>query len=155
VHCAWAEAAGSYLVNVSRYDKLRCFDCFPFPDANEAQKANIREIAERLDAHRNAQQKQNPNLALSDIYRVLEKVQDGEPLTPEDRKISTLGDVSTLKKLHDDLDAAVLVAYGWPANSTVSDVVSRLFDLNQQRAAEEAAGKVRWLRPDFQNGSSR
>ena len=59
--------------------------------------------------------------------------------------------VAVLKQLHDDLDAAVFAAYGWPAASTDQEILERLTALNRERAAEEKAGRVRWLRPSFQN----
>ena len=56
-----------------------------------------------------------------------------------------------LKQLHDDLDAAVFSAYGWPTTLTDQEILERLTALNRERAAEEKAGCVRWLRPSFQN----
>ena len=41
-------------------------------------------------------------------------------------------------------------AYGWPANLTDEEILERLVALNAERAAEEARGLVRWLRPEFQ-----
>jgi hypothetical protein len=58
-----------------------------------------------------------------------------------------------LKSLHDELDTAVLQAYGWADLTLPADtdtLLVRLVELNAQCAAEEAAGTVRWLRPDFQ-----
>ncbi len=52
---------------------------------------------------------------------------------------------------HDELDAAVLAAYGLPASASTDDILAHLVQLNTQRAQEEAQGRVRWLRPDFQN----
>ena len=52
---------------------------------------------------------------------------------------------------HDELDAAVLAAYGLPAGASTDDILAHLVQLNTQRAAEEAQGRVRWLRPAFQN----
>lgn len=71
--------------------------------------------------------------------------------------------MSVLKSLHEELDAAVLQAYGWSdleaalADHTqaegraaaVETLLERLLALNARRAAEEAAGTVRWSRPDF------
>jgi hypothetical protein len=37
------------------------------------------------------------------------------PLTARDKKVHEQGLVSVLKQVHDDLDAAVANAYGWPA----------------------------------------
>jgi hypothetical protein len=59
--------------------------------------------------------------------------------------------VSVLKQLHDDLDAAVAAAYGWPADLDEQDILQNLVDLNHQRAAEEAEGHIRYLRPETQN----
>jgi hypothetical protein len=56
-------------------------------------------------------------------------------------------------KLHDDLDAAVFDAYGWPHDLTDEQILERLVALNAERAAEERRGLVRWLRPEFQNPS--
>lgn len=55
---------------------------------------------------------------------------------------------------HDDLDAAVAAAYGWPADLTDQEILERIVALNAARAAEEAKGKIRWLRPEFQNPSA-
>lgn len=38
-----------------------------------------------------------------------------------------------------------------PATATTDEILAHLVQLNTQRAAEEAQGRVRWLRPDFQN----
>ncbi len=60
-----------------------------------------------------------------------------------------------LKNLHDELDTAVLQAYGWSDltadASHTPGLLTRLVALNVRRAAEEAQGTVRWLRPAFQN----
>ena len=56
-----------------------------------------------------------------------------------------------LKQIHDDLDAAVFEAYGWPADLSDEQILERLVALNHERAAEEKRGIVRWLRPEFQN----
>jgi hypothetical protein len=60
------------------------------------------------------------------------------------------GAKSTLS-LHDDLDAAVFDAYGWPRDLTDEQILQKLVDLNAERAEEERRGHIRWLRPDFQN----
>jgi hypothetical protein len=54
IHVVWTIRAGGWLGvgNDPRYSKSRCFDPFPFPDANNIQKQTIRIIAEELDAHR-------------------------------------------------------------------------------------------------------
>jgi hypothetical protein len=178
VHTTWAHAAGGRLGagNDPVYNKTRCFDPFPFPASNEPQVKRIRALAEDLDAHRKHQQTANPKLTLTGMYNVLEKLKSGEPLTAKEREVHEQGLVSILKQLHDELDLAVLDAYGWgnlaplmeivngnaqPATAGVADreearraldqaLLERLVALNAERAAEERRGLVRWLRPDFQ-----
>ena len=42
-----------------------------------------------------------------------------------------------LDNIHKELDAAVAAAYGWPADLSDDEILKRLFDLNQQRAAAD------------------
>ncbi len=58
--------------------------------------------------------------------------------------------MSLLLALHQKLDAAVSDAYGWPVDLADADILTRLVALNHDRAAEEAQGQVRWLRPEYQ-----
>jgi hypothetical protein len=111
-------------------------------------------LAEQLDAHRKRQQALYPELTMTGMYNVLEKLRGGEPLTAKDKVIHEQGLVSVLRQLHDDLDAAVAAAYGWETGLADELILERLVALNHARAAEEAAGTVRWLRPDFQNPGS-
>ena len=85
------------------------------------------------------------------MYNVLEKLRSGEPLTDKETAIHEKGLISVMKKLHDDLDAAVFEAYGWPSDLTDEQILEKLVALNAERAAEEKQGTIRWLRPDFQN----
>ena len=153
IHVCWALKAGGRLGvgNDPRYNKTRCFETFPFPAATPDQQQRIRDLAEQLDAHRKRQQAQNPDLTMTGMYNVLEKLRSGEALTAKDKKIHEQGLVSVLKQLHDDLDVAVADAYGWPVNLSDDDLLTRLVTLNATRAQEEKSGHIRWLRPDFQN----
>lgn len=152
IHVAWALAAGGRLGvgNDPRYNKSRCFDTFPFPDCTEEHKSKIRNLAELLDAHRKRQQELHPKLTMTDMYNVLEKLRSGGALSERDKKINEQGLVSGLKQIHDDLDAAVFDAYGWPPSLGDDEVLERLVSLNAERAREEQNGLVRWLRPEFQ-----
>jgi hypothetical protein len=150
IHVTCALAAGGTLEDRPRYNKSRCFDPFPFPACTESQRERIRKIAEDLDAHRKRVQAQHPGLTLTGMYNVLEKLRSNEPLTPKEKEIHDKGLVSILKQLHDDLDAAVFHAYGWPQTLTDAEILERLVALNAERAKEEAQGHIRWLRPDYQ-----
>lgn len=152
IHLVWATAAGGWLGvgNDSNYNHSDCFNKFPFPDPTGAQKSRIRELGERLDEHRKRQQAQYPDLTLTDMYNVLEKERAGEALTEKERRTHERGLIGLLRQIHDELDAAVAEAYGWPADLPEAEILERLVQLNAQRAAEEAAGHIRWLRPEYQ-----
>ena len=192
MHTAWAFWTGATLEDRPHYTNSTVFEPFPFPSTGGQQRDRIRLLAEQLDAHRKRQQAAYPDLTLTGMYNVLDKLRSGEPLTAKERVIHEQGLVSVLRQLHDDLDAAVLDAYGWsdllpllriamgmdarvpraqdaqerlhgndaPADGQTRDDAKRAFDeailerlvaLNAERAAEEARGHIRWLRPEFQN----
>ena len=151
IHVTWTLAAGSTLEDRPVYVKTTCFEKFPFPEVDGAQKQSIRELGEALDAHRKRQQAQHPGLTVTGMYNVLEKLRADETLTDGDKVIHQQGLVSVLKELHDELDASVAAAYGWPADLAAGRVLERLVALNVERAAEEAQGNVRWLRSAYQN----
>jgi hypothetical protein len=172
-HVLWSMAAGGRLGvgNDSRYNKSKCFEAFPFPAEDTGLTPElterIRTLAEQLDAHRKQQQSAHPDITLTGMYNVLDKLRNGEALSAKDKTIHEQGLVSVLRTLHDELDAAVLAAYGWSdlgsapcgpdeastaARAAWTDaLLQRLVDLNTRRAAEEATGTIRWLRPEFQN----
>lgn len=151
-HVGWAMATGGWLGvgNDSNYNHADCFNKFPFPDCPVPLKARIRELGEQLDAHRKRQQALHPKLTLTDMYNVLEKLRSGEELSAKEKKTHEEGLVSVLKQIHDDLDAAVFEAYGWPSTLSDEEILERLVALNAERHAEEERGLIRWLRPEFQ-----
>jgi hypothetical protein len=155
IHVVWALRAGGWLGvgNDPRYSKSRCFDPFPFPDANNIQKQAIRVIAEELDAHRKRVLAERPHLTLTALYNVLEKLRVGvkpDDLEAADRKIFDDGLVLIIKEYHDKLDIAVAEAYGWPTDLTDDEILAKLVALNKLRSEEEKRGLVHWLRPDYQ-----
>ncbi|EHL24371.1 hypothetical protein KYG_03216, partial [Acidovorax sp. NO-1] len=159
-HITWALATGARLGvgNDPRYNNSRCFETFPFPDEDTGLTPQLREriaqLAEQIDAHRKrvlAPESGNTGLTLTGLYNVLAALREGRALTAKEKTQHAQGLVGVLRELHDELDAAVLAAYGLPATATTDDILAHLVQLNTQRAAEEAQGRVRWLRPDFQN----
>jgi hypothetical protein len=171
VHTKWAVMAGGKMGvgNDPRYQAGVCFDPFPFPDLPEGSlKQRIRDLGERLDTHRKRQQEQHPDLTLTGLYNVLEKLRAGDALNAKEKTLHDQGLVTLLRQIHDELDAAVLEAYGWTdlaaaippadilarggpdAEALEQAILTRLVALNKERAAEEAKGLIRWLRPEFQ-----
>ena len=153
VHVAWSIAAGGWMGvgNDSNYNHAQCFNPFPFPDLTDVQKTTLRTLGEDLDAHRKRQQAAHPKLTLTQMYNVLEKLRAGEVIEGKDKDIYDQGLIGILKDLHDQIDAAVADAYGWPADLSDEEILLRLVALNKERAEEEARGHIRWLRPDYQN----
>lgn len=149
-HVVWTLAQGAILGPTPRYSKSRCFDPFPFPLPDEFTRARIAGLGEKLDAHRKQVQADHPEITLTQMYNVLEKLKEGAPLTRQDERVRDDGLVLVLKDYHDEIDAAVAQAYGWPVDLSEQEVLARLVALNRERAAEEARGHVRWLRPDYQ-----
>jgi hypothetical protein len=82
------------------------------------------------------------------MYNVLEKMRANEVLSNDDRLPFDKALILILKELHEELDAAE--ACGWPVDLPEEEVLARLAALNKERAAEEAKGFVRWLRPEYQ-----
>lgn len=172
-HVQWALASGGRLGvgNDPRYNQSRCFDTFPFPaddtGLTPALTDRIRTLAEHIDSHRKQQQAAHEAVTLTGLYNVLDKLRRGEPLNAKDKLLHEQGLVSVLRTLHDELDAAVLQAYGWadlgpvpwaidPARQAWTEtLLERLVALNTRRAAEEAQGTIRWLRPEFQDPARR
>lgn len=153
IHVTWALASGGRLGmgDDPVYVKSRCFDPFPFPaDVPDALKDQIRTEAEALDALRKDVLARHEDLTLTKLYNVLDALKSGHVLTDAERDMHDRGLVTLIRQHHDAIDAAVARAYGWPADLSDEAILTRLVALNKDRAAEEAKGHIRWLRPDYQ-----
>ncbi len=152
VHIHWAFTAGGRMGvgNDLKYSKTTCFDPFPFPDPTPEQKQKICELGDRLDTHRKQVQVAHPDITITGMYNLLEKLRAGTPFTDGDREYNNKALVSTLKQIHDELDIAVLDAYAWPHDITDEQILEKLVALNAERAEEERNGHIRWLRPEYQ-----
>ena len=157
IHTEWVLHVGGWLGvgNDSRYLKSKVFDPFPFPDATPEQRARITELAEELDATRKAALAETDKLTMTELYNLREKLRSGAPMDEKEQRRATKARAAIVNRLHEQLDQAVADAYGWGEEWRSgalgpSEIVARLVALNHQRVAEEKAGKVRWLRPDYQ-----
>lgn len=152
IHGTWALAAGSRLGidGTPRYNKGPCFEAFPFPDAPAMLRAKVATVAESIDAHRKLGLTRSEKVGMTAIYNVVDKLRDGAELSKAEREINTLAACGTLRDLHDELDRLVAEAYGWPWPETPAKILERLVDLHDRRVADERAGSVCWLRPEYQ-----
>lgn len=103
-----------------------------------------------MDAHRNAALARDERVTMTGMYNVVEKLRSGTALTKKEQEIHTLAACGVLKDLHDELDALVSQSYGWEWPLPRDIILERLVALHDERVREEKAGKVRWLRPDYQ-----
>jgi hypothetical protein len=102
------------------YTPTTSFETFPFPHPTDEQRGAIAAMAERLNELRAGWL--NPAGA--------------EPEELETRTVTNLYNQmpAWLRDAHAALDAAVLATYGWPADISDDDLLSRLLALNLERA---------------------
>ena len=106
VFMSWMRAIGGRLKSDYRITKNNVYNNFPWANANDKQKAKIKETAQAiLDARA-----KYPNSSFADLYN---------PLTmPAD-----------LRKAHQLNDKAVLQAYGLKTDASEQDIVAHLFKM--------------------------
>jgi len=152
IHRVWALRAGGWLGvgNDPRYSKSRCFDPFPFPEATASLKRKIATLADELDMLRKRMLADHPQVTLTGLYNALEEIKAAAPLSQKSQGVKDQGSVLILKDLHEQIDALVASAYGWPANMNDGEILANLVTLNISRVSEERHGLIRWLRPDYQ-----
>lgn len=146
----WILKTGGQLEDRPKFTKTSCFDPFPFPDATPAQRANIAELAEELDATRKAALEEVSGLTMTEIYNFRDKLRSGVTLDFIDQDRARAARAGIINRLHEQIDTAVAEAYGWSADLAPAEIITRLVTLNATRAAEESEGHIRWLRPDYQ-----
>ncbi|HME22449.1 MAG TPA: type IIL restriction-modification enzyme MmeI [Acetobacteraceae bacterium] len=161
-HELWALRMGSSLEDRPRYTPTTTFETFPFPEGltpnlpaaayadnphAQAIAAAARELVERRDLWLNP-----PDL----VERVPEVV-PGFPdrIVPRNARAAAMLKSRTLTNLynmrgtpegawldnlHRALDEAVAAAYGWPADLSDDEVLSRLLALNLERSAGQVEG---------------
>ena len=147
VHEGWARLLSSSLEDRLRYAPSDCFETFPFPQPDpRTEIAELEDIGGRLYETR-ASYMVDTDQGLTKTYNALKDPTHDAPR------------IVALRALHEELDRAVLRAYGWddivvPPFCLKSDadkqalqafedeVIDRLYVLNAERAAQEAAGKV-------------
>ena len=77
---------------------------------------------------------------MTKLYNVLQKERSGEAQDADEQRIHEQGLVGVLQELHDELDAAVAEAYGWPADLDEEEILYRLVALNKRAPRRGKAG---------------
>jgi type II restriction/modification system DNA methylase subunit YeeA len=130
LHELWALGLGTSLEDRPRYTPTTTFETFPFPWAPgqepsaDSRVEAIAEAARSLATQRAAWL--NPVGASEEVLktRTLTNLYNARP--------------TWLELAHENLDRAVLDAYGWPDNLSDAELLELLFALNRERAEAEA-----------------
>ncbi|MEO6194977.1 MAG: type IIL restriction-modification enzyme MmeI [Thermoanaerobaculia bacterium] len=142
-HVNWSKLLSSSMKTDPRYSPSDCFENFPFPHPDPRTVIpSLEDIGQRLYDTR-AKFMLDTQQGLTTTYNLIKDPDCHEPRIEE------------LRRLHEEMDRAVLAAYGWddipvpPYGTPTTDaerraleafedeVIDRLFILNAQRAEEE------------------
>lgn len=146
LHTLWAQRRGSThgVGNDLAYTPSTAFESFPFPRPTETQREVIETAAKQLQDARELLTKQRDpklpadaesshqvkTLTLTGMYNLLLEFREtGQEL------VSGLG---TLDRAHQALDQAVAAAYGWAWPMDEETTLTKLLDLNLERAQGSA-----------------
>jgi hypothetical protein len=142
-HEPWARLLSSSMRTDLRYSATDCFETFPFPHADPRTIiASLETVGETLYETR-ARVMLETNRGLTKTYNAIKDPSCDDPRVVE------------IRRLHEEMDRAVLDAYGWsdivvppycPATDAdraavqafEDEVIDRLYVLNAERAREEA-----------------
>ncbi|WP_437580576.1 DNA methyltransferase [Sorangium sp. So ce887] len=142
VHEAWARLLSSSLEDRLRYAASDCFETFPFPQPDPRTVIrSLESIGETLYETR-ARFMVDSNQGLTKTYNALKNPDSDDPR------------ILDLRALHEEMDRAVLAAYGWSdiavppycpktdedraaLQAFEDEVIDRLFVLNAERAEQE------------------
>ena len=130
VHEVWARKYSGALKQDLRYSPSKCFDTYPFPQGQwETPNPTLAATGELYHEHRRALMK-SLWLGLTDIYNLFH----APDLTPEkvakvskkplDEARAGYEGILELRRLHIQLDTAVLTAYAWPDLTLGHDFVA-------------------------------
>ena len=123
IHEVWARKYSGALKQDLRYSPSKCFDTFPFPQGLwQTANPTLADTGERYHEYRRALMLRLW-LGLTDIYNLFHN-RDLTPAIvakvskkPDEAKTGYQG-ILELRKLHRELDQAVLTAYGWGTASS-------------------------------------
>ena len=136
VHELWSFAQGSRIGvgNDIRYMPTRTFETFPFPWPLSTPEGELTDVQRE---HRDA-----ISSAAASLHAQREARLGPSAIGSDDAAAGTITSLyndppTWLTITHDAIDEAVCAAYGWSAELTDDEILSRLLELNRQRAAAE------------------
>jgi len=120
VHEVWARGVSSTLEDRLRYTPSIAFESFPFPKPNKKQKDFISAAAQQVLAKRRMAC-DSLDAGLTKVYNTMDE-----------------GGFRELKSAHEELDLAVMDAYGFDIDllNQPERLLDALFDLNEEAATD-------------------
>ena len=130
VHDIWTRANASTLKGDLRYTPSTAFETFPFPSPSEAQRERISSASRDVVSQRRIAC-DSTEIGLTKVYNLMDE-----------------GGFVDLKRAHEELDRAVMDAYGWPVEllDSPTELLDRLYDLNE--ACSKDSSYEPFPRPD-------
>ncbi|CAM2006412.1 Eco57I restriction-modification methylase domain-containing protein [Acanthopleuribacter pedis] len=133
VHEVWARNFGSSLKDDFRYTPSKCFETFPFPE-NWRENAELEAAGKTYFEYR-AKWMVDNNLGMTATYNLFHDPEE------EDN-----AEIEELRALHRAMDAAVLRAYGWQDQVTLS--YDYLLDYEEEDTGSKRKKPWRYRWPD-------
>ncbi|WP_253188461.1 DNA methyltransferase [Leptolyngbya sp. 'hensonii'] len=128
IHSVWAWFFGSSMKDDLRYTPTDCFQTFPFPEKWE-DDPTLEEIGKTYYEYRADLMVRN-NQGLTDTYN---RFHD-----PDERE----ADILKLRELHEQMDRAVLDAYGWSDIDTTCGFVLDYLDIDTDELPTEVQDRI-------------
>ncbi len=130
IHEIWARFFGSSMKDDLRYTPTDCFETFPFPLDWRANQA-LEKIGQRYYEYR-AEMMKRTEKGLTETYNHFHN------------KCQTDSDITTLQRLHAEMDRVVLDAYGWTDLQPKLDFILEYEDEENQESLSGRERKKPW-----------
>ncbi|MCB9643726.1 MAG: hypothetical protein H6728_11695 [Myxococcales bacterium] len=130
IHDVWARFFGSSLGDGLRYNSSDCFETFPFPKGWENNEA-LEKIGEAYYQYRAALMVETEK-GLTQTYN---RFHDPEETSP---------DILKLRALHEEMDQAVLAAYGWSDIPTTCEFLLDYEEDDDESSKRKKPYRYRW-----------
>jgi hypothetical protein len=138
VHEAWIRFFGSSMKDDLRYTPTDCFETFPFP-LNQDSESNLGQAGKVYLELRSVLMIEN-NQGLTKTYNRFHDPSEDSP------------GILHLRKLHAEMDHAVLTAYGWndliESGRTTCEFIPDYYDEPEQEGGEPIPKSIRYRWPD-------
>ena len=130
VHEAWARLLGSSMKDDLRYTPSACLETFPFPESYESSPPLEESGREYYESRASVMLLNNDGLT-----KIYNRFHDPN---------ETSSAIMELRKLHADMDRAVLDAYGWADIETVCEFILDYEDEEDEDSRRRRPWRYRW-----------